>query len=290
MSELVSERVSEKTLESVSEGVSEGVSERVSERVSIEISAHIAHVTLIRPDKMNALDPAMFEAVCDAIDSLSKQDSLRVVVVSGEGRAFCAGLDLSNFASSDKPMDLMARTHGLTNMPQQAAWGWRTLPVPVVAAAHGVAIGGGLNIISGADIRIVHPETRCAVMEMRWGLVPDMAGYPLWRGNVRDDVLRKLVYTNAEFSGAEACELGFATETAEDPLARAMSLAKEIAGKNPHAIRAAKRLSNSLADSTDEALLLAESAEQTEIIGKPNQVEAVMSQMEGRAAAYPDSP
>ena len=187
-------------------------------------------------------------------------------------------------------MDLMPRTHGLANLPQQIAWGWRTLPVPVIAAAHGVAIGGGLNIISGADIKIIHPETRCAVMEMRWGLVPDMAGYPLWRGNVRDDVLRKLVYTNAEFSGAEACELGFATETADEPLARAMSLAEEIAGKNPHAIRAVKRLSNALATSTDEALLLAESAEQTEIIGKPNQIEAVMSQMQGRPAAYPDSP
>ena len=115
------------------------------------------------------------------------------------------------------------------------------MPMPVIAAAHGVALGGGLNIMSGADIRIIHPETRCAVMEMRWGLVPDMAGYPLWRGNVRDDVLRKLVYTNAEFSGLEACELGFATETAEDPLERAMALAEEIASKNPEAIRAARK-------------------------------------------------
>ena len=288
MSELVSERVSEKTSKKTVESALEGVAEGVSERVSIEISAHIAHVTLTRADKMNALDPAMFEAICDAIDSLSRQDSLRVVVVSGEGRAFCAGLDLSNFASSDKPMDLMARTHGLTNMPQQAAWGWRRLPVPVIAAVHGVALGGGLNIMSGADIRIIHPETRCAVMEMRWGLVPDMAGYPLWRGNVRDDVLRKLVYTNAEFSGAEACVMGFATETSEDPLARAMALAEEIAGKNPEAVRAAKRLSNQLADSTDERLLLSESEEQTRIIGTANQMEAVMAFMEGRAPSFSD--
>ena len=262
----------------------------MSDRVAITVSSHIAHVMLTRAYKMNALDPAMFEAICAAIDELSAMPDLRAVVVSGEGRGFCAGLDLSNFSDDGEPMDLMPRTHGLANVPQQIAWGWRTLPVPVIAAAHGVAIGGGLNIISGADIKIIHPETRCAVMEMRWGLVPDMAGYPLWRGNVRDDVLRKLVYTNAEFSGAEACELGFATETADEPLARAMSLAEEIAGKNPHAIRAAKRLSNALATSTDEALLLAESAEQTEIIGKPNQIEAVMSQMEGRLAAYPDSP
>ena len=160
------------------------------------------------------------------------------------------------------------------------------MPMPVIAAAHGVALGGGLNIMSGADLRIIHPETRCAVMEMRWGLVPDMAGYPLWRGNVRDDVLRKLVYTNAEFSGLEACELGFATETAGDPLARAMALAEEIAGKNPEAIRAAKRLSNALADSTDEDLLLTESEEQTQIIGKANQMEAVVSFMEGRAPTF----
>lgn len=261
----------------------------MSDRVAVSVSAHIAHVTLTRADKMNALDPAMFEAICAAIDELQTVQDLRAVVVSGEGRGFCAGLDLSNFASDNDPMDLMPRTHGLANVPQQIAWGWRTLPVPVIAAAHGVAIGGGLNIISGADIRIIHPETRCAVMEMRWGLVPDMAGYPLWRGNVRDDVLRRLVYTNAEFSGTEACELGFATETSEDPLTRAMTLAEDIAGKNPHAIRAAKRLSNALATSTDEELLLAESEEQTRIIGKPNQIEAVMSQMEGRPAAYPDS-
>jgi len=261
----------------------------MSDRVAVNVSAHIAHVTLTRADKMNALDPAMFEAICSAIDELNTLDDLRAVVVSGEGRGFCAGLDLSNFSSDSEPMDLMLRTHGAANMPQQIAWGWRTLPVPVIAAAHGVAIGGGLNIMSGADIRIIHPDTRCAVMEMRWGLVPDMAGYPLWRGNVRDDVLRKLVYTHAEFSGADACAMGFATEVAEEPVSRAMALADEIAGKNPHAIRAAKRLSNALATSTDEELLLAESEEQTHIIGKPNQIEAVMSQMEGRPAAYPDS-
>ena len=261
----------------------------MSDRVAVNVSAHIAHITLTRADKINALDPAMFEAICSAIDELNNLDDLRAVVVSGEGRGFCAGLDLSNFSSDSEPMDLMPRTHGAANMPQQIAWGWRTLPVPVIAAAHGVAIGGGLNIMSGADIRIIHPNTRCAVMEMRWGLVPDMAGYPLWRGNVRDDVLRKLVYTHAEFSGADACAMGFATEVAEEPLSRAMALADEIAGKNPHAIRAAKRLSNALATSTDEELLLAESEEQTQIIGKPNQIEAVMSQMEGRPAAYPDS-
>ena len=125
----------------------------MSDRVAITVSSHIAHVMLTRADKMNALDPAMFEAICAAIDELSAMPDLRVVVVSGEGRGFCAGLDLSNFSDDSDPMDLMPRTHGLANLPQQIAWGWRTLPVPVIAAAHGVAIGGGLNIISGAGRR-----------------------------------------------------------------------------------------------------------------------------------------
>jgi enoyl-CoA hydratase/carnithine racemase len=258
----------------------------MADRVSIDISSHIAHVTLTRSDKINALDTAMFMAICEAIDELKAAPELRAVVVSGEGRGFCAGLDLSNFGGEAESLELMPRTHGIANQVQQVAWGWRTLTVPVIAAVHGVAIGGGLNIMSGADIRVIHPETRCAVMELRWGLVPDMAGYPLWRGNVRDDVLRKLVYTHAQFSGLEACELGFATETAADPLQRAMALAEEIADKNPDAIKAAKRLSNALADSTDEALLLAESAEQLQIIGQPNQIEAVAAQMEGRAPSF----
>lgn len=258
----------------------------MSNRVSLSIAAHVAHVTLTRADKMNALDPAMFTAICDVIDQLSAEPEVRVVVLSGEGRGFCAGLDLSNFDNSAEPMALMPRTHGIANQVQQVAWGWRNLAMPVISAVHGVAIGGGLNIMSGADIRIIHPDTRCGVMEMRWGLVPDMAGYPLWRGNVRDDVLRRLVFTNEEFSGVEACALGFATEASEVPLERAMALAETIVQKNPDAIRAAKRLSNMLAHASDPAILLAESAEQEKIIGQPNQLEAVMAQMEGRAPSF----
>jgi enoyl-CoA hydratase/carnithine racemase len=169
---------------------------------------------------------------------------------------------------------------------QHLGWGWRQLPVPVISAVHGVCLGGGMQLMAGSDVKIIHPDTRCAVMEMRWGLVPDMSGYPLWRGNVRDDVLRRLVYTNEMFSGEQAQEFGFATEVNEDPLSRAMALAREITGKNPEAVRAAKRISNSMSDATDEELLLAESVEQTEIIYKPNQLEAVAAYFEKRAANF----
>ena len=260
----------------------------MNDRVRVDISDFVADVRLVRSDKMNALDPAMFDALVEAIDGLKRAKDVRVVVVSGEGRAFSAGLDLSNFSNQpDAGMqDLSSRTHGLANRPQYVAWGWRELDVPVIAAAHGIAYGGGFQILSGADIRIVHPDTRCAIMEMRWGLVPDMAGYPLWRGSVRDDVLRKLVYTNQEFSGQEAFDMGFATEISESPRERALALAAEIVDKNPDAIRGAKRISNMLGYATDEQLLLAESVEQEKVIYHPNQLEAVAAQMQKRRPKF----
>ena len=263
-----------------------------NERVSIELGDDgVAQVRLIRADKMNALDPEMFEKIIEAGHVLHSTEGVRAVVLSGEGRAFCAGLDLSNFArkpSPDEP-DLTERTHGNANRPQQAAMVWRKLPVPVIAAVHGVCFGGGLQIASGADIRIVHPQTRMSIMEMKWGLVPDMGGYALWRGLVRADVLRELVYTNREFTGEEARELGLATYNDENPHARATAIATEIANRNPHAIRAAKRLHDSMLEKETDAILLEESIEQHAIIRSKNQVEAVMAGMEKRAPNFDEA-
>ena len=168
------------------------------------------------------------------------------------------------------------------------AYGWREIGAPVIAAAHGVAFGGGFQILSGADVKFIHPDTRCAIMELKWGLVPDMAGFPLWRGNVRDDVLRELTYTNREFSGKEAADLGFATHVSDNPYEDAMALAKVISLKNPHAIQASKRLFNQVQDATDAELLQAESDEQTKIMRTPNQMEAVMASMQKRRPEFVD--
>lgn len=261
----------------------------MKDRVSITmLEGGIADVRLIRTDKMNALDPAMFAGIAEAIDVLGSTAGLRVVILSGEGRAFCAGLDMGSMAGGGSGNDLSARSHGDANLPQQVAWGWRKLPVPVIAAAHGVALGGGFQLLSGADIRIAHPETRCAIMELKWGLVPDMAGFPLWRTTVRDDILRELTYTNREFTGAEAKELGFVTHVDFNPHARALELAQVIAGKNPHAIRGAKRLCNLIGHASDAELLMAETTEQLKVIRTPNQIEAVMANMEKRAPVFAD--
>lgn len=254
-------------------------------RVAITIDQGVADVRMTRGEKMNALDPAMFAALIDAIARLEKEDGLRAVVLSGEGRAFCAGLDMASMAGGT-PIDLDARTHGAANDFQQVAWGWRMLPVPVIAAVHGVAFGGGLQIASGADVRIVAPDARLSVMEMKWGIVPDMAGYALWRGIVRDDVLRELIYTAREVTADEAVTLGLATRVAADPHAEAIALARAIAGRNPHAIRAAKRLANLEGDAA--CLLRAESTEQAKLLRSPNQIEAVMANMQRRAPAFSD--
>jgi enoyl-CoA hydratase/carnithine racemase len=258
----------------------------MSERVAIEMEDGVADVRLTRGDKMNALDPAMIAGLIDAIAQLTAMPGLRAVVLSGEGRAFCAGLDMASMASVGAGVDIDARTHGIGNDYQHVAWGWRTLAVPVIAALHGVAFGGGLQIASGADVRIAAPGTRMSVMEIKWGIVPDMAGYALWRGNVRDDVLRELAYTAREFDAAEGVSLGFVTRIAEDPHAEAMALARAIAGRNPHAIRAAKRLANLEGD--DAAILAAESAEQAALLRTPNQIEAVMANMQKRAPSFAD--
>jgi enoyl-CoA hydratase/carnithine racemase len=260
-------------------------------RVSITMDGDgVAQVRLIRADKMNALDPGMFAALLDAGRALYELPGLRAVVLAGEGRSFCAGLDLTSMADTARHdrAPLTERTHGNANQAQQVAMQWRKLPVPVIAAVHGVCFGGGLQIASGADIRVVDPAARLAVMEMKWGLVPDMAGYALWKGLVRDDVLRELTYTNREFTGAEAQALGFATHVDANPVARATAIAAEIANRNPHAQRAAKRLFNRYLEIPADEILMAESVEQQALIGSKNQIEAVMSQMEKRKADFVD--
>ncbi|UGX91057.1 crotonase/enoyl-CoA hydratase family protein [Bradyrhizobium barranii subsp. barranii] len=269
----------------------------MEERVSISISEGVADVRLVRADKMNALDQAMFEALVAATDRLSKEKGVRVVVLSGEGRAFCAGLDMGRFAAMKEKggngipggenRDLTKRTHGQANFPQQAVWGWRQLPVPVIAAVHGVAFGGGFQLSLGADMRFLSPDARMSVMEIKWGLVPDMAGTPILASLVRDDILRDLTYTGRIFSAQEAMNYGLATRICDDPRATALEVAREIAGKSPDAIRAAKRLLNNLSVDPGPALL-AESVEQQKLIGSANQTEAVRSNLEKRAARYVD--
>jgi enoyl-CoA hydratase/carnithine racemase len=280
----------------------------MSDRVKIDVRDGIADVRLNRPEKMNALDQEMFEAIAEAGDIVAADRSVRVVVLSGEGRSFCAGLDISGFASgqapeppssseagrgagraADRPVaeGFARRMEGrITNLAQQVAHTWTELPVPVIAAVHGVAFGGGIQIALGADIRIVTPTARLSVMEIRWGLFPDMTGPQSLPRLVGLDVAKELVFTGREVSGTEAVRLGLATRLADDPLAAALELAAEIAGKNPAAIRAAKSLLNASGTRPLAESYLEESRLMGEIMGSPNQLEAVMASFEKRAPNF----
>ena len=263
------------------------------QRVSLKIDAQgVADVALARPEKMNALDAAMFDAIVQTLARLGGEPGLRAVVLHGEGRGFCAGLDMASFesmgsgTSSAGMRDLVTRSHGACNLFQHVAWGWRELPVPVIAAVHGVAFGGGLQIALGADIRLVTAELKMSVMEVKWGLVPDMAGCVLLNQLARTDVVRELTFTGRTFTGSEAVALGLATRVSAEPLAEAHELARQIALQNPDTTRANKRLLGLALTAGEKDVLLAESVEQQRLIGSPNQIESVRAAIEKRPARF----
>jgi enoyl-CoA hydratase/carnithine racemase len=266
-----------------------------AERVRVTVTDGVADVRLSRPGKRNALDPAMFAGLVVAGERLRTETGVRAVVLSGEGPDFCAGLDFGAFQAMRSGKRLSATAQlPLSDGParaagQRAAYVWAELPIPVIAAVHGNALGGGLQIALGADIRIVAPDARLSVMEVRWGLVPDMTGTQLLPELVGRDIAKELTLTGRVVSGEEAAALGLCTRTDPDPRGAALALAREIADRNPHAVRAAKRLLD-LAGRVDLATGFA--AEQTEIgalIGSPNQVEAVTANFEKRSPVFADA-
>ena len=272
----------------------------MDERITVEMKDGVADVRLARADKMNALDDRMFSALIDTGERLKADGKVRAVVLSGEGRAFCAGLDMGNFsamASGERKGGQSSaggglvdadRTPGGSNRAQHAVMVWREVPVPVIAAVHGVAFGGGFQLALGADLRFVAPDAKLSVMEIRWGLVPDMGGIVLLPDLVRGDIARDLTYSGRQFTGEEAHRLGLATRVCADPRAEALAYAADVAGKSPHAIRGAKRLLNLAEQARQQAVLKVESVEQVALIGSPNQIEAVTANMQKRAPNFAD--
>lgn len=260
-------------------------------RVTVTYQDHIAHVRLTRADKMNAVDQQMIDAIIAAGQEVAASDA-RVVVLSGEGEAFCAGIDISGLsamAGKDPEELMMPRTHGdgTTNQWQEVTMVWHRLEIPVIAALHGVVFGAGLQLALGADVRFASADVKLAIMEMKWGIVPDMGGMVILPRLLRADVLRKLTYTAEPVSAAYGEKIGLITEVVDDPMAAANALAETIAGKGPNAIKAAKRLIK-LAESSgsDEEVLLAESREQAALIGGAEQMEVIAAQFGKRPAVF----
>ncbi|HEY3729180.1 MAG TPA: crotonase/enoyl-CoA hydratase family protein [Solirubrobacteraceae bacterium] len=260
------------------------------QRVKVEIAERVAVVTLTRADKHNALDVAMFEAISGAAERLIDEPGVRAVVLHGDGKSFCSGLDVMSIVSMGGGIDgLLDPLRGeVPNWFQRAAHNWLRVPVPVIAAVHGNCLGGGLQIALGADIRIAAPDARLSVMEIKWGLVPDMSITRTLPRLVSIDVAKELTFTGRVFSGTEALELGVVSRVADDPLAAARALATEIAAKSPHAVRAAKRLYDESWTGTAQETLALEAALQQTLVGSPNQLAAVTAGMSKQPAEFVD--
>ena len=270
-----------------------------NDRVKVSIEGGIADVRLDRADKRNALDPAMFDAIARAGKDLVSNKEIRAVVLSGSGASFCAGLDFASFQSmanggssnsdtkSNSGENAGAMQPGsITHLAQQICWVWQEVPVPVIAAIQGHALGGGMQLALGADIRIAHPDTQFAMREVHWGLIPDMTGTLMLSRLVRDDVAKDLVFSARVISGTEAHQLGVVTRLTDSPLEVAMQIASEIAERSPDAVRGAKALINRLSNAGAAEHFAEERKIIYSLIGKPNQVEAVMSNFEKRPASF----
>ncbi|GFG50108.1 enoyl-CoA hydratase [Mycolicibacterium agri] len=262
------------------------------DRVHVQVGANgVATVSMVRADKHNALDQAMFEALMRAAEQLAGDASVRAVVLHGEGKSFCSGLDVASLMGGSGGTNvLLTRADGrVANFAQRVTYDWSLVPAPVIAAIHGNCFGGGLQIALGADIRIAAPDAKLSIMEIKWGLVPDMGITQTLPRLVPIDVAKELTFTGRVLSGSEASTLGLVTRVADDPLAAATALAEEIAQKSPDAVRAAKRLYNETWVSDDAAAALAlESDLQRGLIGKPNQLAAVTAGMSGEPPVFVD--
>jgi len=270
----------------------------MNDRILVDLNAGVAHVRLNRPEKKNALDAGMFDGLLSAARNLRADASVRAVVLSGEGDSFSSGLDVSSLGEiadgslNPQSESIQEAARDLSpdgaNRAQQLAWLWQELPIPVIAAIHGVAYGGGLHIALGADIRFVAPDARIAFVEITWGLVPDMSGTQALRRLVPLDVAKKLILTGEAITGERAVALHLGTELSERPVEDALELARTIANRSPEAVRAAKKLLNASALVPLRDGLANEFNASAGLMGSANQIEAVMARLERRAPCFQD--
>ncbi len=263
------------------------------ERIGVEYSGdgHVADVRLLRADKHNALDMAMFEALDETSAELAESRSVRAVVISAEGPSFCSGLDFPSFMATGTDLSEVMFGHAdgdPANLAQRVTYNWLRMPAPVIAALHGNCLGGGCQLALGADIRIAAPDTRMSVLEIKYGLVPDMGITQSLPALVPMDVAKEIVWSGRFIEADEALKLGLVTRVADDPRAAAMELAQEIASKSPDAIRSGKRLLNAAYGSTDEGSLALEEELQRRVMGSPNQAAAVQAAFSKQPAEFQD--
>lgn len=263
----------------------------MSEALLMSRQGNVATLTLNRPSKHNALNLELFAALAEAGSSLAADSSVRAIVLQGDGPSFCAGIDLSVLHNGGEiltPEMLQPMDGSIANFFQRAAYVWRELAVPVICALQGNVFGAGLQLALGADLRYARPDCRFSVMEIKWGIIPDLAISTTLPRLVAMDKVKELAWTGRIFDSDEAAELGVVTATTDDPRAAAQEMAATIASRSPDAIRAIKRLFDETAQLSDADALQLEAHLQMSVLGRPNQVEAVAANLEKRAPDFTD--
>lgn len=214
--------------------------------VELIIDNNIAYVRLNRANKHNALNLAMFDQIKKTIKILKNNRKIRAVIVSGNGDDFCTGLDVKSvMRSAIAPVKLLFKWHPWrSNLAQIVSTGWQQIPVPVIMVIEGRCWGGGLQIALGGDFRIATSNTSIAILEARWGLIPDMGGTLALRQLIRQDVAKELAMTGEIIDGTKALEIGLVSHLAELPMQKAIELAETLCQQSPDSVAATKKLYN----------------------------------------------
>lgn len=263
----------------------------MTNRITIDKQGPVAHVRLNRPDKLNGLDLPMMRELVAAAKEIKRDHALRAVILSGEGEAFCAGLDFASVGKQPRAVAMaFAKVPRLQklNLFQKACWVWRELPLPVIAAVHGHCYGGGLQLALACDFRIAAPDAQLSVMEGKWGLIPDMTASVTLRELVPIDVAKRLTMTAEQLSGTQALELGLVGAVADDPLAGAFELAETLAARSPDAVASAKRLYHRSWQATERKAFWIESLEQAKMLRTKNHAIARKAGLKGERAEFRD--
>ena len=282
--------------------------ETTNSTVVCSIADGIAHVEIDRADKLNSLTREVFEDLVEAGLGLKESIEVKAVVLSGRGRAFSAGLDFTELAriaeagaatrssaeeaaaekaagesggadSVASAVDIGERLGSARALAQKAVHVWSLVEVPVIAAVRGAALGGGLQIALGADMRVAGPDAKLSLMELNWGIIPDMCGTQLLPRLVGPAQAKKLIVTADTVGAEEALRIGLVEEVAEDPLARALELAGQIAGQSRSALVWAKRLVDLSYDSDLSTGLDAEQEALAALLGTDEQKQVVATRL-----------
>lgn len=244
---------------------------------------NIVEVQLNRPDKRNAMSFALLRELLKTGEELKNDRFLRAVILTGAGQSFSAGIDLSDLQNpKNSLMALWELSRPGPNLFQKVFLVWRDLPVPVIASIHGHCFGAGMQLALGADFRISTPDAQLAIMESRWGLVPDMAASVTLRGLIGLDMAKELTMTARTISGTDAKAIGLVSHVAEQPFNKAMELASEISTRSPDAVLAAKRVLNAMVTDTASETLTLEKRWQLRLLLSRN---AKISQQKARDPA-----